>query len=214
MTYNNLTTFVRIPTTKKHILKIADQVHLYLNKLLFKDNPSKRTLLTIVLLLCLFPLISQDSFPFTSVHGSTKESLKIHVKNETGEKSFLSTHMPKGKIHLVSVWATWCGPCRSELNAIQKVHCDWTEKYDFEFIAISIDAPKDYSKIYNMANKVDWNFKILHDEYGYLVRELEISKLPRLFLVDQKGNIIYEPKGYSTRELEKIEEKILALTLE
>lgn len=156
-------------------------------------------------------LMSQNPFPLNSTHGSTKEPLKIHVKNETGEKSFLAAQMPKGKIYLVSVWATWCGPCRSELRALQKVHCDWSEKYNFEFVAISIDTPTDHPKIFKMANKTDWNFKILHDEYGYLVKELEVSRLPRMFLVDQKGNIVYEPKGYSPSQLQKIEQKIKAM---
>jgi len=170
-----------------------------------------RTLITTILVLCTNLLISQTAFPLNSTHGSTKAPLKIHVKNEVGEKSYLAAHMPKGKIYLVSVWATWCGPCRSELMALQKVHCDWSEKYDFEFIAISIDTPTDHPKIFRMANKTDWNFKILHDEYGYLVRELDISRLPRMFLVDQKGNIVYEPKGYSTSALKKIEEKIKSM---
>lgn len=112
---------------------------------------------------------------------------------------------------MVSIWATWCGSCRSELNALQRVHCDWSEKYDFEFLAISVDTPTDHAKIFKMVNKKDWNFKVMHDEYGYLVGELGVSAIPRMFLVDQSGNIVYEPKGYSSRELNKIEDKIKTL---
>ena len=167
-----------------------------------------RTLLTTILFLTINVLMAQNAFPFNSVHGRTKEPLQIHVKNEVGEKSFLSSHMPKGKVYLISVWATWCGSCRVELKALQKVHCDWLEEYDFEFIAISIDAPNDHHKIFSMANEKGWDFKIIHDEYGYLVNELDVSLLPRMFLVDQNGNIVYEPKGYSQSALKKLEERI------
>ncbi len=167
-----------------------------------------RLLNGIILLLSINSLMSQSPFPFNSVHGTTKAPLEIHVKNELNEKSYLSSHMPKGKIYLVSVWATWCAPCRAELRALQKIHCDWSEKYDFEFIAISIDAPTHRSKVFDMVNRTDWNFKVLHDEYGYLVKELDISALPRMFLVDQTGKIVHEPHGYSTMALKKIEEKI------
>ena len=170
-----------------------------------------RVLYSFILLLCTNAVMSQSPFPLNSVHGTTKVPLKIHVKNELNEKSYLSAHMPKGKIYLVSVWATWCGPCRAELRAIQKVHCDWSEKYDFEFLAISIDAPTHRSKIFDMVNKTDWNFKVLHDEYGYLVKELDISNIPRMFLVDQQGNIVYEPHGYSSSVLKKIEKKVESL---
>ena len=170
-----------------------------------------RILIVIVFYLCTNALMSQNVFPLTSVKLSTQEALQIHVKNELGEKSFLSTHMPKGKIYLVSVWATWCSSCRAELKAIQKVHCDWSEESDFEFIAVSIDIPTDHHKVFSLANKMDWNFKIIHEEYGYLTKELKIFNLPGMFLVDQKGNIVYEPQGYSASELKKLEAKIKAL---
>ena len=95
---------------------------------------------------------------------------------------------------------------------MQKVHCEWLEEYDFEFLAISIDTPTDHPKIFHMANKMNWDFKILHDEYGYLVKELGVSALPRVFLVDQKGNIVDEPKGYNKRALDNLKEKIKTLS--
>lgn len=167
-----------------------------------------RNFFTIAIWLNVHYLISQNAFPLNSFHSTTKEALEIHVRNEAGQKSFLKTHLSKGQIYLVSVWATWCGPCRSELQALQKVHCEWSDKYDFEFIAISVDAPTDHPKIFKMANTMGWDFKVIHDEYGYLVRELDISKIPRMFLVDQKGNIVYEPNGFSTQHLKKIEDRL------
>jgi len=170
-----------------------------------------RILLTTILFLCFKVLISQSVFPHNSVHGSTKEPLKIHVKNEIGEKSILTSHMPKDKIYLVSVWATWCSRCRAELKALQEVHCRWSEEYDFELIAVSIDTPTDHPKVFKMAKKMKWDFKVVHDEYGYLVRELDVFSLPRMFLVDRKGNIVFEPKGYSPSALMDLEERIKAL---
>lgn len=60
-----------------------------------------RALLSVILFLLINGLAAQTAFPFNSVHSSTKKPLKIHVNNELGEKSFLSSHMPKGKIYLV-----------------------------------------------------------------------------------------------------------------
>jgi len=153
-------------------------------------------------------LVGQEMFPLNSVHSSNKKPLQIHVKDECAEKSFLATHMPKGTIYLVSVWATWCGPCRAELNALKEIHFLWTEKYNFEFIALSIDKPTDHSKVFEMADRMNWGFKILHDEYGYVSRELGVSAIPRMFLVNQKGEIVYEPKGFNKSALNLIEQKI------
>lgn len=169
------------------------------------------TISLVILLFCTCHITAQSAFPFSSVHGSTKEPLDIHVRDENGQKSYLETHMPQGKLYLVSVWATWCRSCRSELRAVQKVYCDWADDYDVEFLAISVDTPTDHPKIFALAKKMKWDFKILHDEYGYLVGELGVSLLPRMFLVDRKGHIVYEPKDYSTTALKKLEKKMSSL---
>lgn len=122
--------------------------------------------------------------------------------------------MPKGKVYLTSVWATWCGACRSELKALEKVYKDWEAEYNFEFIAISIDVPTDHHKIFKMANDKNWDFKILHDEYAYVSKELDVFRLPQMYLVDKDGKIVYHNNSYHQSALETLEQKIKSLSLE
>ncbi|MGB7499835.1 MAG: redoxin domain-containing protein, partial [Moheibacter sp.] len=47
----------------------------------------------------------------------------------------------------ISFWATWCGPCMLELNAINEVIDDWVEETGVKFFAISIDDSKTVSRV-------------------------------------------------------------------
>ena len=44
-----------------------------------------------------------------------------------------------GKITVISFWATWCSPCKKELDAINEIYEDWQKNYNMELIAISTD---------------------------------------------------------------------------
>jgi thiol-disulfide isomerase/thioredoxin len=45
----------------------------------------------------------------------------------------------KGKTTLINVWATWCGPCRSELPLIQKLSEKIKDRRDIQVIALNVD---------------------------------------------------------------------------
>ena len=46
----------------------------------------------------------------------------------------------RGKVVLLNIWATWCGPCREEMPSMQKLYAALKGE-DFEILAVSIDAP-------------------------------------------------------------------------
>jgi thiol-disulfide isomerase/thioredoxin len=52
----------------------------------------------------------------------------------------------RGKMVVVNFWATWCGPCQEELPRLAQIAESYAGK-PVEFVLISIDAPKDRSKI-------------------------------------------------------------------
>jgi thiol-disulfide isomerase/thioredoxin len=52
----------------------------------------------------------------------------------------------RGQIVVVNFWATWCGPCQEELPRLAQIAASYEGK-PVKFVTISIDAPKDRSKI-------------------------------------------------------------------
>lgn len=144
--------------------------------------------------------------------GFTSEKAKkipsVTVFSENGTESNIQEYTSSGTIQLVSLWATWCGPCRMELDAIKKVHKDWKDKYGVEIIAISLDNPRRVKKSYQMAKDKGWNYTLFHDANNELASSLGIRGIPYSMLTDGEGNIISTGEGYYPGYLDDIEEKI------
>ena len=52
---------------------------------------------------------------------------------------------PSDKLHVINFWATWCGPCVTELPDFQKV-VNESDKTKVDFLFVSLDFPSDAEK--------------------------------------------------------------------
>ncbi len=95
----------------------------------------------------------------------------------------------------ISFWATWCGPCMLELNAINDLIDDWREETGVKFYAISIDDSKTVNRVRPMVNGKGWDFDILLDTNNELKRQLNFSTPPYSIVV-KNGKIVYKHLGY------------------
>lgn len=155
--------------------------------------------------------ITQDIFPFQSVHSSTKETVDIMVTDKDGKTRALSSIMTRDKNYVVSIMASWCGPCRIELDVFQMVHERWKKDLNTEIIALSVDKPSDSKKLFELVEKQKWTMKVLHEKMAYTSRELEVYGIPQTFLVNKKGEITYRTKGYKSNLVSKYEKEIAKL---
>ena len=104
----------------------------------------------------------------------------------------------RGKVVLLNVWATWCGPCRKEMPSMQALY-DAFSRDDFEIAAISIDAAVgDTDSAGNpggdpqaFARQLGLTFPVLLDPAGGIQRTYRTSGVPESFLIGMDG-IIYK----------------------
>lgn len=107
----------------------------------------------------------------------------------TGKSVSLSDF--KGKVVLIDVWATWCGPCKGELPHLKKLE-ETFEGKDVVFVSISLDEPK---------NKEKWEAMVRDEQLGgvqlyggggstKIAQDFKINAIPRFILIDKKGNVV------------------------
>ncbi len=135
----------------------------------------------------------------------------VNVKTLAGEQVDIQSYAKNGKITVLSFWATWCSPCKRELDAIAEVYEDWQEEYDMELLAITIDNARALPKVNAMVGAKGWDYTILSDVKEELKRALNFQTVPMTFLVDQSGNIVYTHTGYNSGDEYELEDEIKKL---
>lgn len=129
------------------------------------------------------------------------------IRDLKGNKVNIKAESDEGKTVVLAFWATWCGPCMLELNAINDKIDDWRSEAEFQFYAVSLDDSKTVGRVQPMVNGKGWDFDILLDTNNDLKRLLNFSTPPFTVIV-KNGKIMYKHLGYQPGSEDELFEKI------
>lgn len=132
----------------------------------------------------------------------------IVLKDVNGKNVNVGDFSRNGKITIVSFWATWCTPCKKELNNLNDLLDEWEKKYDLELVAVSTDNSRNVPKVKPFVNGQGWEFAVLLDVNEDLKRALNAPIIPFTALIDKDGKIVYTHTGYVEGDEFTLEEKI------
>lgn len=110
----------------------------------------------------------------------------FELKALTGESVKLSDL--RGRAVLVNLWATWCSPCRAEMQTLEKVYREYRNK-GFTVLAINMTQQDDPSTVAPFAEKLRLTFPILLDETGMAERAYQLQSLPSSYFIRRDGVI-------------------------
>ncbi|HEY6084851.1 MAG TPA: TlpA disulfide reductase family protein [Nitrospira sp.] len=91
----------------------------------------------------------------------------------------------RGKVVLINFWATWCGPCRVEMPAMEQLYRTYSRN-DFEILAVSTD-PQGAAVTRPFQQENHLTFPILHDAEYRVGLTYGARSLPMTFMVDRQG---------------------------
>lgn len=120
-----------------------------------------------------------------------------------------------GKVIVVNVWASWCGPCRSEVPEYEKVRKSYVGR-EVEFIGLTTEDPRTSSdRVKQFVRNVNFGFRL-----GWADRETAFTlmngskALPQTLVIASNGRIVSHWRGYSRRQggdhLREVIERALA----
>ena len=127
------------------------------------------------------------------------------VRDINGKVVNLDKH--KDKVIMLNFWATWCAPCKAEMPHLQKIQNKYKDK--FMLISISVDEPRDKSKIKPFIKSRGYDFIVVHDDDRSLTGFYNPSMaLPYNVILNHNRDVVYQSEGYTPGK-ELVFEKIL-----
>ena len=139
------------------------------------------------------------------------DSLDFTFLDQNGKIHRLSSY--KEKVIFLNAWATWCGPCRSELPEIDEIYKKYKDSNDVVILTVAFPGKSgegDVSSIKSFMKSNGYSYPVLLDTKGKLLSALGITAFPTTFLFDKKGNIYGYVPG--AMKIERMEE-VIELTL-
>ena len=114
-----------------------------------------------------------------------------------------------GKVVVLNLWATWCGPCRREIPDYERVRKEYAGRA-VEFIGLTTEDPRTSSdRVRRFVHDVNFGFRI-----GYADRETAFilmngrTSIPQTLVIAPNGHIISHWSGYGAQSRDRLREAI------
>ena len=129
--------------------------------------------------------------------GTVSDSLLNHELKAVDKGSFKLSDFA-GKVVVINLWATWCGPCRAEIPEYEKVRKEFNGK-PVEFIGLTTEDPRVASdKVKQFVRDFNFGFRV-----GWADRETARalmsgrSVIPQTIVLSSEGHVVSHWSGYS-----------------
>ena len=102
----------------------------------------------------------------------------------------------KGKVLVLDLWATWCGPCRSSIPELVAMQKEYGSK-GFEVVGLDIDPESDTPEdVKRFAKEFEINYKLAFADRELAIALMRGGNIPQSIIVNRDGQIIEHLVGY------------------
>ena len=91
----------------------------------------------------------------------------------------------QGKVVLINIWATWCGPCVGEMPAFEKLNSE----YGDELSIVCVNSMEDKGTVDSFIKENGYTFPIAYDEQGMMNSLYPTDGIPYTVIVGKDGKI-------------------------
>jgi thiol-disulfide isomerase/thioredoxin len=130
---------------------------------------------------------------------------QINVVGLSGKKIDVSSY--RGRVLLLDVWASWCGPCKQELPMLDAM-ARRLKTQGIDILAVSVDQERANVDKF-LKGHGQWALTIAHDPAGAIAERLQPDKMPTSYVIDRAGIVRYVNAGFVPDDAATIERRLL-----
>jgi thiol-disulfide isomerase/thioredoxin len=114
----------------------------------------------------------------------------IQLSGRTLDSRDFSLDSLRGKAVLIHYWATWCEPCKQDMQLLKKLQAKYARQ-GFTLVGVNLDSDRNTALSFLRSTTLPWPH--LYESGGLesrLAQEMGILTLPTMILVDKQGKVI------------------------
>ena len=155
---------------------------------------------TLIIIIVIIPFAfaqEEDNSDLTELGQKVPE---FNVKTLEGQS--FNSHELDGKVTFINFFATWCGPCNREMPHLEKDI--WRNFKDEAFTVISIGREHNNDEVKKFKAEKGLSFPMAADPGRDIYKQFATKFIPRNYILDKDGTIMYQSKGFTEEEQEKM----------
>ncbi|MBS1791261.1 MAG: redoxin family protein [Acidobacteria bacterium] len=128
-----------------------------------------------------------------NINEGANSALNFKLTKLDGSKIDLAAL--RGKVIVFNFWATWCGPCLTEMPMFEKTIAKFKDDKDVVFLAVTTDEDRDL--VAPFLKQHQFNLPVAYADY--LNDFFSVSSIPTTIILDRKGEVAFRQSGYNPR---------------
>ena len=116
--------------------------------------------------------------------GATAPAFTLERLDGSGRLALASL---SGRVRVVNFWATWCGPCKSESPALQRL---WEQYRKQGVVFVGVDYNDVASDARRFVRKHGLTYPMVRDRDGSVGNRYDLTGIPETFVVDRRGHLV------------------------
>jgi peroxiredoxin len=125
--------------------------------------------------------------------------------------SNISLDQFKGQVVMLNFWASWCGPCRTEMPLLDSIYRKYN-KLGFTLIGVNVEPDRAAAEAWLKQTPV--TFPVLFDTKSTVSSLYGVPGMPTTIFIDRKGNVRTLHQGYKPGDEGEYQDQIRALIRE
>jgi len=149
-------------------------------------------------------IVGQGQDNFVKVQNGT-DAPGFTVKTIDG--GLISLDQLRGKTVILTFFATWCSPCMEELPHLERLY---KQHKSNGLVILCIGREHQLAELQLFNQTKSFTFNIAADPDRKIYQQYADKFIPRTFVIDRNGKILYQSTGYNPEEFSKMEKVVIS----
>ncbi len=103
----------------------------------------------------------------------------------------------QGKVLVINLWASWCGPCRREIPEYEKVRQEYAGR-NVEFIGLTTEDPRlSAERVHRFLRNNSFGFRLGWADHELARTLMRGTAIPQTLVIDAEGKVVSHWAGFS-----------------